>query len=175
MSNWYSVIDKEEQHFEMFLGDARMRHSVPRKPWKEKKAYHLSDVSFTKLLGTVMVGKEACGLLFVKEDGWTVIVGQWLHCLYRLTDENIFLLNFGFPYNLVGFLHLDFLLWIFSEINFSDFISFFPSHSKSGCCSTVRETNSIPTTVTPTVIKHTAGFMTSLPWSLSGKHVHSRV
>lgn len=53
----------------MFLGDARTRHSVPRKPWKEKKAYHLSDVSFTKLLGTVMVGKEACGLLFVKEDG----------------------------------------------------------------------------------------------------------
>lgn len=49
---------------------------------------HLSDVSFTKLLGTVMVGKEARGLLFVKEDGWTVIVGQWLHCLYRLTDEN---------------------------------------------------------------------------------------
>lgn len=30
---------------------------------------HLSDVSFTKLLGTVMVGKEARGLLFVKEDG----------------------------------------------------------------------------------------------------------
>lgn len=58
----------------MFLGDARRRHSVPRKPWKEKTlsfvhVLHLSDVSFTKLLGTVMVGKEARGLLFVKEDG----------------------------------------------------------------------------------------------------------
>lgn len=117
---------------------------------KEKKlgfvhVLHLSDVSFTKLLGSEMVGKEACGLWFVKEDGWTVIVGQWLDCLYKLTDENIFLFNFGFPYNLSGFLHLDFLLWIFSEISFSDFISFFPSHSKSGCCSTVRETNSTPT------------------------------